>query len=59
MGGGGGLRKCLCFGYYLKMEAFLSELLTGHIYSIKSCIKKKKIIFATVPKLSIGFNMHG
>ena len=26
----GGLRKCLCFGYFLKMEAFRSDLLTGH-----------------------------
>ena len=26
----GGLRKCLCFGYFLKIEAFMNELLTGH-----------------------------
>ena len=26
----GGLRTFLCFGYFLKMEAFRSELLTGH-----------------------------
>ena len=26
----GGLRTFLCFGYFLKMEAFRSKLLTGH-----------------------------
>ena len=26
----GGLQTFLCFGYFLKMEAFWSELLTGH-----------------------------
>ena len=28
-GGGGKLQTYLCFGYFLKMEAFQSELLTG------------------------------
>ena len=26
----GGMRTFLCFGYFLKMESFRSELLTGH-----------------------------
>ena len=29
-GGGGRLQTFVCFGYILKMEAFQSELLTGH-----------------------------
>ena len=29
-GGGGGLQTYLCFGYFLKMEAFRSELLIEH-----------------------------
>ena len=41
----GGLRTFLCVGYFLKMEAFRSELLTEHYSynSIKLCINKAKI----------------
>ena len=60
----GGLRKLLCFGYFLKMEVFRSELLTGQqtqLYKTlyNSALKNIYIYinfnFRHLPKLSIGF----
>ena len=60
----GGLRTFLCFGNFLKMETFWSELLKGinsSYNSIGFCINNiyihvYKFSFGLVPKLSIGFN---
>ena len=62
----GGLRTLLCFGYFLKMEAFRSELLTGQLVVSENPIKilhyPKNIYinyhFRHVPKLSIGFPLE-
>ena len=46
----GGLRTFSCFGYFLKMEAFRSEPLTGHEYnSIKFCINKIFAMYQNYP----------
>ena len=42
----GGLRTLVCFRYFLKMEAFQSELLTGHYKFIQLYkIRQKNILF--------------
>ena len=61
----GVLRTFLCFGYFLRVEAFRSELSTGH-YSSYNPINFRVNIniyinfhFRHVPKLSIGFKTVG
>ena len=60
----GGLRTFLCFGYFLKMEAFRGELFTGHknssYNSLKFCINPIDTIVACMRRaIALPFGTMG